>query len=133
MNDSTTSPPSTPLVGASRGLGHAMAEELVKRGWRVVGAVHGDARTELHNMADRHPDRHPDRFTVEQVGTTVPGRLVALRERLEAPGWIRTALGGPSAPVTMAEAIPDVVSVVIEQQGRSGLHFLDRKGKAVSW
>ena len=129
MNDSTTSPPSTPLVGASCGLGHAMAEELVKRGWRVVGAVHGDARTELHNMAGRHPDR----FTVEQVGITVPGRLVVLRERLEAPGSIRTALGGPSAPVTMAEAIPDVVSVVIEQQGRSGLHCLDRKGKAVSW
>jgi hypothetical protein len=33
----------------------------------------------------------------------------------------------------MAEAIPDVVSVVIEQQGRPGLHDLDRKGKAVSW
>ncbi|MFM9927774.1 SDR family oxidoreductase [Variovorax sp. H27-G14] len=236
MNTSNSLTPSILLVGASRGLGHAMADEFVKRGWQVVGTVRGDARTELDDLADQHPDQ----LTVESVDITVPDQLVALRERLAphrfdalfvnagtenrraedtifdisteefihvmvtnalspmraietleglvddagligimssgqgsvasnekgghelyrgskaalnmfmrsyaarhvgsprslllmAPGWIRTALGGPSAPFSMEETIPDIVDVVIEQQGKSGLHYVDRKGKAVLW
>jgi NAD(P)-dependent dehydrogenase (short-subunit alcohol dehydrogenase family) len=236
MNDSTPSTPSILLVGASRGLGHAMAGEFVKRGWNVVATVRGHTRTELHDLADEHPDQ----LTVESVDITVPLQLVALRERLVqrrfhvlfvnagtanrnrddtiadvstdefihvmvtnalsplraietleglvsdtgligvmssgqgsvannekggyelyrgskaalnmfmrgyaarhadgtrslllmAPGWIRTSLGGPSAPFTAEEAIPDVVNVIIEQQGKPGLRYLDRKGKAVPW
>ena len=52
---------------------------------------------------------------------------------LMAPGWIRTALGGAKAPFSMEETIPDIVDVVIEQRGRRGLHYLDRKGKEVPW
>lgn len=236
MTDSKYSTPSILLVGASRGLGHAMAEEYVKRGWRVVGTVRGNTRTELHHLADQHPDR----LTVESVDITVPDQLVALRDRLAphhfdvlfvnagtenrnaedtifdvsteefvhimltnalspmrtietlegtvseggligvmssgqgsvasnekgghelyrgskaalnmfmrsyaarhigsprslllmAPGWIRTALGGANAPFSMEETIPDIVNVVVEQQGKPGLHYLDRKGKAVPW
>lgn len=236
MNTSISSTPSILLVGASRGLGHAMANEFVKRGWKVVGTVRGDARSELHDLSDRHPGQ----LTVESVDITVPDQLVSLRERLAphrfdvlfvnagtenrhaedtihdvstdefvhvmvtnalspmrtietleglvaeggligimssgqgsvasnekgghelyrgskaalnmfmrsyaarhaggprslllmAPGWIRTALGGPNAPFSMEETIPDIVDVVVEQQGKAGLHYLDRKGKAVPW
>jgi len=52
---------------------------------------------------------------------------------LMAPGWIRTELGGPNAPFTIAETMPDIVDVIIAQQGRPGLHYLDRKGKTVPW
>lgn len=52
---------------------------------------------------------------------------------LMAPGWIRTELGGPNAPFTMDETIPDIVSVVVEKQGTPGLQYLDRKGKTVPW
>ena len=52
---------------------------------------------------------------------------------LMAPGWIRTDLGGPTAPFGMEEAIPEVVNVLLAQQGMPGLRFVDRAGNAVPW
>jgi NAD(P)-dependent dehydrogenase (short-subunit alcohol dehydrogenase family) len=52
---------------------------------------------------------------------------------LVAPGWIRTALGGPDAPFTMAETVPKVVDVLLAKRDRPGLEFLDREGKTVPW
>jgi NAD(P)-dependent dehydrogenase (short-subunit alcohol dehydrogenase family) len=52
---------------------------------------------------------------------------------LMAPGWIRTALGGPGAPFSVEEAIPKVVEVLISQQGKPGLQYLDREGRIVPW
>jgi NAD(P)-dependent dehydrogenase (short-subunit alcohol dehydrogenase family) len=236
MNSTPKSGPSILLVGASRGLGLAMAEEFLNRGWNVVGTVRGGSRTGLHDLADEYPDR----LTVEQADVTDAAQLVELRNRLSprrfdilfnnagtanrnqdetiaeistvefahlmvtnalgpmrtietlqalvsasgligvmssgqgsvannekgghevyrgtkaalnmymrsyaarhandgrallllAPGWIRTELGGPQAPLTVEEAIPDIVSVVIGKQGKPGLQYLDRKGKTVPW
>ncbi|MFI9380071.1 hypothetical protein [Kutzneria sp. NPDC052558] len=50
-----------------------------------------------------------------------------------APGWIRTALGGPDAPFTMAEAIPQVVDVLLARLGKPGLEYVDRFGRTVPW
>lgn len=52
---------------------------------------------------------------------------------LMAPGWIRTALGGPDAPFTLEEAVPKVVDVLCAQRGRPGLQYLDREGRVVPW
>ncbi len=52
---------------------------------------------------------------------------------LMAPGWIRTDLGGPGAPFTIEEAVPRVVDVLLSQQGKPGLQFLDREGRTVPW
>lgn len=52
---------------------------------------------------------------------------------LIAPGWIRTALGGPNAPLSMDEAIPKVVDVLLAKRGRAGLEYLDRMGTTVPW
>ena len=48
------------LIGASRGIGLAMAEEFTKRGWKVVGTVRGSARTQLHELAARLAKPHRD-------------------------------------------------------------------------
>ncbi len=224
------------IVGASRGLGHALATEFFDRGWHVVGTVRDTTtRTPLHDLADRSDGR----VTVERLDINEPGQLPPLHERLAggrldmlfinagttnnvdtpigevptadfvdvmvtnalspmrviealadlvsptgligvmssgqgsiannltgqrelyraskaalnmflrsyaarqadtergfvlmAPGWIRTALGGPDAPFTMAEAIPQVVDVLLAQLGKPGLEYLDRFGKTVPW
>ena len=235
MPDAKPCSPSILLIGASRGLGHAMAAEFVKRGWNVVGTVR-DGRTGLHDLAERHPDR----VEVESVDVTDAGQLVALRERLAhrrfdvlfvnagttnrnpadtigevstdeffhlmltnalgpmravellddlvtdagligvmssgqgsvarneqggrelyrgskaalnmfmrsyaarhagsarsmlllAPGWIRTDLGGPDAPFTLEETVPDIVGLIIGKRDRPGLEYLERNGNTVPW
>ena len=224
------------LIGASRGLGLAMAAEFLRQGWNVVGTVRGDARTGLHDLADEHPGRLEiasldisesdeisalhDRLlgrrfdilfhnagianadpqqsagtasTEEVVRVLVTNALGPMRvieglqglvptdgligvmssgqgsitnnERagndvyrgskaalnqfmrsyaarhaaepralvLMAPGWIRTDLGGPGAPFTIEEAVPQVVNVLLSQRGKPGLQFLDREGRTVPW
>jgi NAD(P)-dependent dehydrogenase (short-subunit alcohol dehydrogenase family) len=66
------------LVGASRGLGYAMAEEYLKHGWRVVGTVRGESRTKLHDLAARSDSQ----LEIETIDINVPAQIVALRARL---------------------------------------------------
>jgi len=223
------------LVGASRGLGLAMAAEFLKKGWNVVGTVRGSARTRLHDLADEYEGR----VEICSLDITEPDQIAALHERLSgrsfdilfvnagtananddtiadvstaeyarvmvtnalgpmrvieglqslvspkgmigimssgqgsignntngrhdvyrgtkaalnmhmrsyaarhagerralvlmAPGWIRTDLGGPNAPLSMEDAIPKVVNVLLAQQGKPGLQYLDRDGHTVPW
>lgn len=231
------SAPAILLIGASRGIGHAMAAELLKRGWHVVGTQRPvQGRTALHDLADEHPGR----LEIETLDICEPEQIAALRTRLSgrvfdilfinagtanrsphaplaqvsteefmqvmltntlgplrtlealqdlvppdgllgimssgqgsltnntqgrnevyrsskaalnqamrsyaarhageprallllAPGWIRTALGGPDAPFTLEETIPDIVRVLLAKRGRPGLEYLDRMGSTVPW
>ncbi len=66
------------LIGASRGLGHAMAEEFIGKGWHVVGTVRAGARTALHDLADAHPGQ----LEIETLDITANDQLHALRHRL---------------------------------------------------
>jgi NAD(P)-dependent dehydrogenase (short-subunit alcohol dehydrogenase family) len=67
------------LIGASRGLGYAMAEEFLKRGWHVVGTVRG-GKTKLHDLAETSDGR----LTIETVDITEPTQVAALGGRLAA-------------------------------------------------
>ncbi|MFD1983900.1 SDR family NAD(P)-dependent oxidoreductase [Mesorhizobium newzealandense] len=67
------------LIGASRGLGHAMAAEFLKKGWNVVGTVRGGAtRTLLHDLADEYSGR----VEIEILDISEPDQLAALHGRL---------------------------------------------------
>jgi NAD(P)-dependent dehydrogenase (short-subunit alcohol dehydrogenase family) len=66
------------IVGASRTLGLALAAELVRRGWDVIGTVRGDRRTELHDLADSSAGR----LVVESLDITEPDQISALSDRL---------------------------------------------------
>jgi len=68
------------IIGASRGLGYAMAEEFLKRDWNVIGTVRGTAPTRLHALALRSPGR----VEIESLDITMPDEISALRARLGA-------------------------------------------------
>jgi NAD(P)-dependent dehydrogenase (short-subunit alcohol dehydrogenase family) len=66
------------IIGASRGLGHALAAEYLARGWQVTATVRGAGRTQLHELAESSAGR----LVVATVDITVPEQVAALHERL---------------------------------------------------
>ncbi|MEV6795450.1 SDR family oxidoreductase [Streptomyces sp. NPDC051320] len=72
-------PPTALIIGASRGLGHAMAAEFLDRGWSAIGTVRDTtSRTPLHDLADRSDGR----VSVEHLDINEPDHLAPLHERL---------------------------------------------------
>jgi NAD(P)-dependent dehydrogenase (short-subunit alcohol dehydrogenase family) len=67
------------IIGASRGLGLALAQEYHKRGWRVIGTVRGGARSKLHDFAATAGDR----LEIETVDITAEDQIKSLAERLK--------------------------------------------------
>jgi NAD(P)-dependent dehydrogenase (short-subunit alcohol dehydrogenase family) len=66
------------IIGASRGLGYALAAEYLARGWQVTATVRGAGRTSLHDVAESSAGQ----LVVETVDITVPEQVAALHERL---------------------------------------------------
>src|ERR1700683_1545171 len=66
------------IIGASRGLGYALAAEYLARGWQVTATVRGAGQTRLHDLARSSAGR----LVVETVDITVPEQVAALHDRL---------------------------------------------------
>jgi NAD(P)-dependent dehydrogenase (short-subunit alcohol dehydrogenase family) len=66
------------LIGASRGLGLALAEEYVKRGWDVVATERDAGTSGLHDLAKTCDGR----LVIETVDIVHPEQVAALRARL---------------------------------------------------
>ncbi len=77
LSDATA--PAILIIGASRGLGHAMAAEFLHKGWRVVGTVRaGSGRTRLHDLAPASDGR----LEIESLDIDDPDQIAALWGRL---------------------------------------------------
>ncbi|QQP97200.1 SDR family oxidoreductase [Lysobacter enzymogenes] len=102
------------LVGASRGLGHAMAAELLGRGWDVVGTVRDGAATGLHELADRYPGR----VDIERLDIAEPQQIAALAQRLSGQRFdilfVNAGTANRDQDQTIAEVSTDeFVSVMV--------------------
>ena len=68
----------TLLIGASRGLGFALAETMLQRGYQVVATGRAHSTDKLSQLAARYPQQ----LTVETVDITEPEQVSALHQRL---------------------------------------------------
>src|ERR1700689_1363240 len=66
------------LIGASRGLGFALAEEYLKRGWHVVATERDRATSKLHDLLRAGQGR----LEIATVDMTCQDQLDALRTQL---------------------------------------------------
>jgi len=73
-----SSPKTVLLVGASRGLGFAMTEEFLRRGWKVIATGRAGSTGRLRQLAAACPDA----LDVEVVDIIFPEQVAALRARL---------------------------------------------------
>ncbi|POM27169.1 C-factor [Actinomadura rubteroloni] len=72
----TTTHPTVLLIGASRGLGLALAQEYLARGAHVVATVRGSRPTPLHDLTDPN-------LEIEHVDITERAQVESLRDRLK--------------------------------------------------
>ena len=89
------------LIGASRGLGFALAAEYLKRGWRVVATERDGATSKLRDLVRAAEGR----LEIENVDIVYPDQVAALRARLASR---RFGLLFVNAGVGVREMIADV-------------------------
>ena len=66
------------LIGASRGLGFALAEEYLKRGWHVVATERKRTTSKLHDLLRSIEDR----LEIETLDINYSDQVASLRARL---------------------------------------------------
>ena len=49
------------------------------------------------------------------------------------PGWVRTDMGGPHAPISAADSVASLLRVIDGLEARHNGQFLDRHGHAKAW
>ena len=81
-------------------------------GWEVYRASKASLNTLLRSYAARNSD---DRKT-----------YLAL-----SPGWVRTDMGGPSAPLDVETSVTGMLSVIDKRRGNGGVAFVDDSNEAI--
>ena len=49
------------------------------------------------------------------------------------PGWVRTDMGGPGAPLSIEQSIPTLVTMLEKRQGRGGSAFVTYQDRELPW
>ncbi len=112
--------PTALIFGASRGLGRALVEEHLKRGWQVIATVRDDQA--LAELAT-------DALSIETIDTTDWAAIDALRDRLvDRPLdllFVSAAISGPSE-VPIGEVEPDAFAEMMLVNVLAPLRIADR-------
>lgn len=101
----------------------------------VIGVMSSGQGSIANNANGTNDVYRASKASLNQSMSSYSGRHTdqGLALVLMAPGWIRTELGGSNAPFGVEEAMPQIVDVLIAQQGVAGLRYLDRNGRTVPW
>ena len=121
------------LIGASRGLGHAMAAEFLKKGWNVVGTVRGGGnRTLLHDLADAYKGR----VEIELLDICEPDQLAALHDRLSGRLFdilfVNAGTANPDPTETIGEVSTDDFVHLMITNALSPMRVIERLERTVS-
>lgn len=92
------------LIGASRGIGLAMAEEFLRRGWQVTATVRGAAHTALDNLSHKYPHK----LTTEQLDMTDRAQLTDLHKRLREKRYDVLFINAGTSNYNQDETIAEV-------------------------
>jgi len=111
------------LIGASRGLGRALTEEHLKRGWRVIATVR------LTSSLDDLALRYGEHLEVMSLDVTDWPAIDRLRQMLEGRDinllLVNAGISGPTtAPI--GEVDPDAFGSVIMTNALAPLRLIDR-------
>jgi NAD(P)-dependent dehydrogenase (short-subunit alcohol dehydrogenase family) len=129
MSPSSTHP-TVLLIGASRGLGYALAAEYVNRRSRVVATVRGSNRSQLHDLQDTVGDE----LEIEHVDINAPEQAHALRDRLGARRFdlLFVNAGVTNAPEeTSADVSTDEFTRLMVTNALSPMRVIDTMGDLV--
>ncbi|MFJ5985544.1 SDR family NAD(P)-dependent oxidoreductase [Lentzea sp. NPDC092896] len=123
--------PGTALViGASRTLGLALATELLRRGWHVIGTVRGHRHTGLHDLAETSGGR----LTVESLDMTDQDQISALRDRLAGHDldllFVNAGIAHANVPV--GEVTTESFTQVMVTNALSPLRVIETLGPLVA-
>jgi NAD(P)-dependent dehydrogenase (short-subunit alcohol dehydrogenase family) len=120
------------LIGASRGLGHAIAAEYTGRGSRVVATVRGSGRTALHELRDTTGGR----LEIEHVDINVPEQVHALRERLDGREFdlllVNAGVNQDSPEDTSANVTTEAFTRVLVTNALSPMRVIETLGGLVT-
>jgi NAD(P)-dependent dehydrogenase (short-subunit alcohol dehydrogenase family) len=118
------------LIGASRGLGHAIAAEYIDRGSCVVATVRGPDRTALHELQDSAGSR----LEIEHLDIDSPEQIHGLRHRLGARRFdlLFVNAGVTSDPeVTTADIATEEFNRLMVTNALSPMRVIETLGEVV--
>ena len=117
------------VIGASRGLGLAIAKEYVDHGSQVVGTVRGQARTALHDLQETVGGL----LEIEHVDITIPEQVQALRQRLASRTFdLLFVNAGVGVAETIAEVATEEFVRVMVTNALSPMRVIEALGDAVA-
>lgn len=95
--------------------------------------------SELGSLADT-ASFHTPSYAISKAALNMVTRLTAVelatREITVAslhPGWVRTAMGGASAPLTATESVTGLLRVIDNLKSGDSGRFIDHRGQTVAW
>ncbi len=125
---STSKNSSVLLIGASRGLGYAIAAEYTDRGADVVATVRGEARTALHDLQESAGGI----LEIEHVDITVPEQVQALRQQLGSRTFdLLFVNAGVGIRETVADVATDEFVRVMVTNALSPMRVIETLGDVV--